>query len=115
MLESMPANAGEIAASAFIGIGTLGIIAKRVWDGWQETKKSFAANPSIVATLSPAWERAQTLRLVELLERLTLATERMAEFQEELHDRRTQAMQDQIALIFDKVSKPAQRRRAPAK
>lgn len=94
-------------ASGFIGIILLGMIIKKMFDGYVEARqkiKDQAHNP-IFNAMAMTWDRDQQERFIQLIERMATASESQATSMEALVSRQQQEMQNQINFLVETVTK----------
>jgi hypothetical protein len=96
----------EGIASGLVGLLLIGAIIKKAVDGWYEAKTHVQAekrNP-IITAVAAAWDRDQQERVIQLIERMTIALETLS-------DRQAEEMQKQLNWLVERVDKMPQRRR----
>lgn len=72
------------------------------WKARRETLKAVAPNP-VVAAVSMAWDRNQQERLIQLVERMTIAMETQAKAQGAMAETESRKLNDHIEELLDRL------------
>lgn len=95
----------EYIASGLVGLVMLGLMAKRLIEGYAEARKHMAsqsANP-IIQAMANTWDKNQQERFLQLLERLVLAAEVQAKHQGALADRQQMDIQEKLDTLLERL------------
>ena len=111
----------ELISTGLVGLFTVGLIAKKAFDGYVEARSKIRAQEKspMMAMASSVWDRDQQERFIAILSDMRTAFDAMALSLGALASKQTQDMNDTLQHLVEQVEglqkKPAPRRRRPAK